>query len=133
MSNGAVEEQIPGDVRRYLAASVPSVPYLEAALLLRSEPDAYWNADNLSARLYVRQRDAADLLRDLVANGVAVASSEGFVRYTGDPVLRGVLDSVARTYAAHLFEVTKLLHSKGDRRAHVFAEAFRIRKEDGNG
>ena len=38
---------IPDDVRRFILTSVPSVPYLEAMLLLRGEPQAAWDASAL--------------------------------------------------------------------------------------
>jgi hypothetical protein len=121
---------IPDNTRRYIAANVPSVPYLEAALLLRAEPHSVWNAAGLSARLYVTERIAAALLQELRAAGLAEpAEQEGMVVYTRDESLAATLDAVAQAYATHLLEVTQLIHGNLDRRAHIFADAFRLKKD----
>jgi hypothetical protein len=120
---------IPGEVRRYLLGNVPSVPFLEAALLLRAEPESEWDAATLARRLYVRQRDAEELLAALRTAHLALPAGETTCRYTRDPELRKTLDAVANAYAANLFEVTELIHSKMDKRARVFADAFKLRKD----
>lgn len=119
---------LPADVRRFILTSIPSVPYLEAVLLLRSDPGAAWDAAQLARRLYVPERTAADLVEQLRASGVAQAAVEG-VRYAPAAELRVLLDRLAEAYAADLVTVTDLIHSRIDRRAQQFADAFRFRKE----
>lgn len=121
---------MPAEVRRFVLTSVPSVPYLEAVLLLRAEPGLDWDTARLSRRLYVRERTAVELLEQLVAAGVAVAPAEGgAVRYAPREELRELLDRVADAYAADLVAITDLIHSRIDKRAQQFADAFRFRKE----
>jgi hypothetical protein len=120
---------LPADVRRFILTSVPSVPFLEAVLLLRAEPQQAWNAAQLSRRLYVPERSGAELLELLRASGVAIAQGENGVRYAPTAELAEVLDRVAAAYAADLVTVTDLIHSRIDRRAQQFADAFRFRKE----
>ena len=91
---------IPDDVRRFLLGAIPSVPHLEALLLVRAEPDEPWTAARLARRLYVDENGAARLLRDLDA-----------------------------IYARHVVEVAELIQSSSDRKAQRFADAFRLRKE----
>ena len=43
--------ELPVDVRRFVLTSIPSVPYLEALLLLRAEPQHAWTAGDLARRL----------------------------------------------------------------------------------
>jgi hypothetical protein len=43
--------------------------------------------------------------------------------------LRQRIDQLAAAYSNHLLEVTHLIHSKTDRKAHHFAEAFKLRKD----
>ena len=119
--------ELPADVRRFILTSIPSVPYLEAVLLLRAEPEA-WSPQQLSQRLYVGERTAAELLSQLREGGVA-EEVEGGVRYAPVPALRELLGQVAQAYAADLVTVTTLIHSRIDRRAQQFADAFRFRKE----
>jgi len=48
----------PEELRRFVLTSIPSVPFLEALLLLRANPTQQWHADTLAQRLYVRERTA---------------------------------------------------------------------------
>lgn len=122
--------EIPADIRRFILGNIPSVPYLEAVLLLRAEPDHGWDTALLARRLYVGERTAADLLQSLAAAGIAVTGpgTQG-ARYGPAPDLRAMLDQVADAYASDLVAVTALIHSRIDKRAQQFADAFRFRKE----
>lgn len=122
--------ELPADVRRFVLTSVPSVPYLEALLLLRADPAQAWDAGQLARRLYVPERTAAELVALLGQSAIAVpAGDAGAVRYDPGAELAGLLDRVAQAYAADLVTVTGLIHSRIDRRAQRFADAFRFRKE----
>jgi hypothetical protein len=120
--------ELAPDIRRFVLTSVPSVPYLEAVLLLRAEPRHRWDAGELARRLYVPERAASELLAELRARGIAVAVDD-HVQYGPEPALAGMLDRVAQAYAADLLTVTDLIHSRIDRRAQQFADAFRFRKD----
>jgi hypothetical protein len=122
--------ELPADVRRFILTSVPSVPYLEALLLLRAEPSKSWDAGQLARRLYVPERTGAELVQLLHDSGIAAAVGEaGAVRYAPAAELAELLDRVAHAYATDLLTVTELIHSRIDRRAQRFADAFRFRKE----
>jgi DNA-binding IclR family transcriptional regulator len=120
--------ELQTDVRRFILTSIPSVPYLEAVLLARAEPATDWTPSRLARRLYVSEAVAEGLVRALVEAGVAVGDGEG-IRYAPDPELRALLDAVAAAYAADLVGITALIHSRIDKRAQQFADAFRFRKE----
>lgn len=122
--------ELPAEVRRLILTSIPSVPYLEAVLLLRAQPQQPWDGAQLARRLYVPERTAAELLQQLRDNGVAVEAEPGDgMRYGPPPDLAQRLDELARCYSADLVTVTDLIHSRIDRRAQQFADAFRIRKD----
>ena len=122
--------ELPADVRRFILTSVPSVPFLEAILLLRAEPQKAWDAAQLARRLYVPEREGVELLKSLRGSGIAdTAGGAESVRYAPTAELREVLDRVAAAYAADLVTITDLIHSRIDRRAQQFADAFRFRKE----
>lgn len=120
------------EMRRFILTSVPSVPYLEALLLLQSAPATAWDARALAARLYLGEPQAADLLAQLAAAGVA--QPEGGVtplyRYRpADDALAQRLHALAKAYAEDLVGVADLIHSRIDKRAQRFADAFRLRKD----
>ena len=120
--------EVPADVRRFILTSIPSVPFLGAVLLLRAEPERAWDAQRLARRLYVPERTAAELLEQLTAALVAQRGEAG-VLYAPPDELRALLDRLAAAYAADLVTVTDLIHSRIDKRAQQFADAFRFRKE----
>lgn len=121
--------ELPADVRRFILTSIPSVPYLEAVLLLRAEPRQAWTGSLLAQRLYVPERTAAELLAQLRESGVAEATADAAVRFAPRAELSDQLDRLAVAYTAHLMGVTDLIHSRVERRAQQFADAFRFRKD----
>ena len=121
--------QIPDDLRRFILTSVPSVPYLEAMLLLRAGPGADWQSADLARRLYIPQQKAEELLRQLVDAGL-VANEGSCWRWRPEAEGAALVDRLARIYAGELVEVTELIHTREERRARQFADAFRLRKKD---
>lgn len=120
---------VPDGVRRFLLGTMPSVPHLEALLLLHAAPDRDWTAETLAARLYVGKEVGITLLEDLAARDLIVPSATG-VRYEPrDAAVATVVDELANVYARHVVEVAELIHSSSDRKARRFADAFRLRKE----
>lgn len=121
---------IPDDLRRFILTSVPSVPYLEAVLLLQRERGTGWTAPLLARRLYLPEARAGELLGNLHAAGiVAESGAERTFTYEPQAELAAMLEKLAELYAANLVGVTDLIHSTVDRRAFQFADAFRLRKD----
>lgn len=122
---------LQAEVHRFILTSIPSVPYLEAVLLLRAEPSAPWDAPRLARRLYIPEANAAELLGQLAAAGVAAPEAENAVRYhPATAELAALLDAVAHQYTVNLVGVTDLIHSRTGKRAQQFADAFRWRKDN---
>lgn len=120
---------VPGDVRRFILTSVPSVPFLEALLLLRAE--ARTEPLGLARRLYIAEFHALELLHALQHSGIAARDEQGLFRYEpGTDALRQLLNELAATYAANLVDVTDLIHSRVDKRALQFADAFRFKQKE---
>jgi len=123
---------IPEDIRRFVLTSIPSVPFLEALLLMHADPARPWRRDTLAQRLYVREKMAEGLLADLCAAGMAAPCNQSADAYCYRPdgeALRERIDRLADLYATHLVEVTLLIHSSLDRKAQQFADAFKWRKD----
>ncbi len=126
------QEPVPGDVRRFILTSIVSVPYLEAMLLLRNEPDQPWDVSRVAKRLYMDEKRAAELLSLLRQGGVLQVVEEQLPSYCYSPAtdeLREMIDRLAEVYATNLVEVTHLIHSSMDKKAQQFADAFRLRKD----
>jgi hypothetical protein len=124
-----MHQPIPDDVRRFVLTRIPSVPFLEALLLMRAEPGG-WEAAKLAQRLYMPAAGAEDLLSQLAEAGFAASDLPAQDwRWEPDPEIAAVVDSLAIVYAENLIGITELIHSRQDRRAQQFADAFRWRKE----
>ncbi|TFZ07967.1 hypothetical protein [Ramlibacter humi] len=120
--------ELPPELRRFILTSIPSVPYLEAMLLLRAEPAREWAAPDVARRLYLPEPRVVELLQALAEAGIAQPAPGGF-RYGPAEELRELLDSVAAHYAADLVGVSDLIHSRAGKKAQQFADAFRWRKD----
>ena len=127
-----MNDLISQELRRFILTSIPSVPYLEALLLLRDEPDSAWSSARLAARLYLSEKGATALLAELtsfqIVDSSPVLPTEFHYRPQTEE-LRKIIDELAAAYSKHLMEVTHLIHSKIDRKAHQFADAFKLRKD----
>ena len=125
------EGTIPEDVRRFILLSIASVPHLEAILMLRAQSREAWSASTVATRLYIPEMRAAEILADLQASGLLERAEGGAAtyRYQPAPELAAVIDRTAETYAADLVGVTDLIHSKTGKKAQIFADAFKIRKD----
>lgn len=124
-----MRHEFPDAIRRFILTSIPSVPYLEAMLLLRAEPGQAWDAALAARRLYISQQRAGELLRNLAEAGIAVPGPNGGWNYGPDPALAALIDEVARLYSLDLVGVANLIHARNDSRARQFADAFRFRKD----
>jgi hypothetical protein len=106
---------IPEDLRRFIQLSVPSVPFLEALLLMRAHVDTSWDATLLAQRLYLGDAACARLMQALTAAGFAQhePGHPGHFRYAPQsPALRALLDRLAATYARNLVGVSMLIHAR---------------------
>jgi hypothetical protein len=129
--SGARDAGVPEDVRRFVLTSVPSVPYLEALLIFRASPEAL-RVRTLAERLYVSEERARDLVAQLTASRLVRPGSDDAVdfRYApATPELDRLIERLAHVYATHLLDITRLIHSNTERKAHQFADAFKLRKD----
>lgn len=124
--------ELPSDLRRFIVTNIPSVPYLEAILLLRAEPQKAWPVRDMAARLYIAEADAETLLDSAAHNGIAEVHAGSSAAYSYRPQsedLAAMLDRLAAHYAGDVITVATLIHGRTDKRAQQFADAFRWRKD----
>lgn len=130
--------ELAPDLRRFIVTNIPSVPYLEAILLLRSQPQRGWTARDMAGRLYVGEAQAAALLDASVNAGIAARvpdtetnTDSSIVYQPATPELAQMLDRLATHYASDVITVATLIHHRPPEStpAQQFADAFRWRKE----
>jgi hypothetical protein len=121
---------VPDDVRRFILTSIPSVPYLEALLLLRANRSRTWDSYNVASRLYISEGQALELLQVMEEARIASRTEQGAFTYSpATPDLDGVVEALAHTYSQDLVGVTDLIHSRLEKRAYQFSDAFRWKKD----
>lgn len=122
---------LPEDLRRFLLFSVPSVPFLEALLLFHAEPLATLDAEAVARRLYLGTGSAGALVQALAEARLVAEQPAGGFRYgPQDDELAGLIDRLARAYAADVVGISELIHAGASRSGHRFADAFKLRKDD---
>jgi hypothetical protein len=125
------QEQLTAELRRLIFA-IPSIPHLEAVLLMRREL-GLWDASRLAQRLYLPIERAAQILADLVVAQMCGPAGETFgaYRYAPMPEMETLVDSLQRYYSRHLIEVTNMIHANSRRHSRIqeFADAFKWRRK----
>lgn len=124
-------EPIPEELRRFLLTSVPSVPFVEALLLLRDAEGATVETTQIARRLYMPEHAVAAVLEQLAAARIIERAPQGPAahRFAPHPELAAVVEQLATYYRSNLVEVTDIIHSRTARKAQHFADAFRLRKD----
>jgi len=123
-------ETVPEDLRRFILTSIPSVPALEALLLLKGEAGRGWSLAEIARRLYMTEGAARETLRALCESGMAAANAPDVYRFMpSSEELRALVDRLADAYARDLIGVTALIHSRMGKSAQAFADAFKLRKD----
>jgi len=127
--------RISEDVRRFILA-LPSVPHLEAILLMRRSVGASWQADALAKYLYITEEQAGSLLKDLCVAGICGFEPAAPARHFYRPdsaELAKLIDRLSDFYARNIIEVTNIIHANAQKnhskKIQQFADAFRLRKE----
>lgn len=117
------------ELRRFILTSVPSVPFVEAMLFFR-ESTSPVTIERLARHLYISERQAAEIFGQLRSARVLTRNEvDGSHVYAPAPEIAPLVEQLAAAYRARLLETTFLIHSRTDRMAQQFADAFKIRKE----
>jgi hypothetical protein len=123
---------ISDDVRRFVLTSIPSVPYLEAVLLFHHSAAVERDAGEVARALYVPEPRAQELLDLLLSAGILASCPGVPPRWRFEPrdeALRLAIHELALAYPSDVIAITHLIHDSAGRNAHMFADAFRIRKD----
>ena len=123
---------IPDSLKRFILLAIPSVPYLEATLLLRGQPQKLWDRQEISQRLFLGEAAEKALFEELKAGGILAMDPDlpSQCRYEPRSVeLAQMIDLLAEIYPKNLVAITNLIHSKLNRKARQFADAFLLRKD----
>ncbi|WP_338763962.1 hypothetical protein [Massilia sp. METH4] len=97
---------------RSFVLTLPSVPFLEALLLLHGTPGQIWTAEAIAQRLYLQSVERGhDIVRELAARGFCACTPDGQVMYRpADAAQHRLIGELAREYQHRLIEITHLVH-----------------------
>ncbi len=124
---------IPNEVEQFLLAAIDTVPHLEALLLIFQNPATVWSVDELAARIYVGNAQAAVVLEDLTRRQLVTRVEESppkFQFIARSPEQTELLNQVAKAYRTQLVQVARFIHSKPSASVRDFARAFRLKDRD---
>jgi hypothetical protein len=127
------QREIPEEVRAFIAQYITSVEQLEVLLLARGSPDRTWTAEEVSAELRTAVHSARARLADLADRSLLKRGSETYSYVPEPDGVRTVIDRLAQIYATHRYTVIDLIFAKPVDNILVFANAFRLRKEEDDG
>ncbi len=106
-------KEISADLRSFVL-TLPSIPFLEALLLLHGAPGTIWTAEAIAQRLYLQSVARADaIVRELAARGFCACTADGMLIYRpADDALHALIAELAREYQGRLIEITQLVHGR---------------------
>ncbi len=126
------QEILTEDLRR-LIFSIPSIPHLEALLLMRRSAES-WPPARLAQRLYLSVDRTTGILSDLVEVGICSVDGDADRIYRYAPFtaeLDVLVGSLECYYSQNLIDVTNMIHESLRRhfRIREFADAFKWNKK----
>jgi hypothetical protein len=129
MNSARDPADLPPDVVELVLEYADSVPHLEALQLVWEGDEKTWTAAAVAARLYVEDRAAAAILRDLHLKGLLVARDETY-RKPDDAAAREIVVKLVQAYRTNLSAVARLIHSRAPASVREFARAFRLKDDN---
>ena len=129
------QDEIPPDVRAFIADYLDSVVQLETLLMLHGAPERHWDADDLARDLRIERGWAQGQLDGLCEQGLAACGDSaegGGRRYRYAPAsaaMRSAVAGLAKAYAERRVTVISLIFAKPADNLRAFSDAFRIRKD----
>ena len=123
------QKNLPEDLIRFINTSIPGIPFLEALLLLKTEPEKSWDVESVCNRLYLPTTMVTNLLESLCAAGMATEDISHFRYQPRSDELRDLIDRLSESYQNNLVEVTGIIHSSTGNKAQIFADAFKWKRD----
>jgi hypothetical protein len=122
---------IPDDVAQFIANHIDSVEVLEVLLLLRERASEEWTDESVARELRINPVSTAARLKALAARGLL--SSRDAVAFRYAPVTTAIdatVRRVAECYKERRVSVITAIFSRPNENVRIFADAFRIRKDE---
>lgn len=127
------ERGIPRKVEVFVINNIYAVEQLEVLLLLRKDPEKKWSAEAVNTVMRTNTSSIAERLEALNTLKLVQKKQEGaqsLYQYAPTSDTKEVVDELAKFYGTHRHVVIELIYSRPAEKIRIFADAFRIRKDD---
>jgi hypothetical protein len=130
------EGQLSEELLAFIRQHIHSVEQLEMLLLVRREKGD-WTPEKVSEEMRTALPSAFDRLADLEQRGLLVSHRNGtgpayrYAPKSGE--LEQIVSSLADAYAERKYTIIDLIFSKPIDKIRVFANAFRLRRDEDDG
>ena len=132
----ANDDEIPQEVRAFIAEHINSVVEVEMLLLLQVDPSRQWAAEEISQKLRIDARWVQSQLNSLCTRQVLICTEQPDPTYRyapRNPALERAIAGLMDAYANYRVTVISLIFSKPIEKIRSFADAFVLRKEKPDG
>lgn len=117
--------------RDFVRARLGSLIQLDVALLLHADASVWWSAERVAAQLRVSEEAAGHALEALASRNLLDVRIANDLSYRFAPWHESAAELIAEI-AEHHYEAREVVARGGsETAAERFADAFRIRKNDG--
>jgi hypothetical protein len=127
--------RLTAEVRAFVRDHLRSLEQLELLLLLLEDETRWWSAEAAARELWTSAAAAAARLEEMSKRnllGVRI-SDQLYFRYAPvSPTLDAAVRETARAYKEKPVAVAAAIHSQPVDEIRAFADAFRLRKEEGS-
>lgn len=128
-------DRITPEVKRFIANTINSAEQLEVLIFMMSNADTEWSARSVSAETRLPEDSAAAKLADLCAAQLLTVHDENdetLYRYSphSTALADEVAESLERAYREGRDTLIQLIYSKPLQNIRIFADAFRIRRDE---
>ena len=121
---------LSSEVRGFVTEHIHSVVQLETLLLLCRQREQQWTAEAVARELRIDRGAAAAELADLQLHGLVALRGSSYVYAPRAARAEQIVAELAAAYEDQRVAVINLIYSKPSDRIRVFADAFRLRKDE---
>lgn len=124
-------EEVPEELRVFIAESIDSVELLQVLFLLFKNPDKRWSVKEITQELRSAESSIETRLACLYSRGVLLEDQNspglhGFLPAT--PALSGKIKALAEEYEVRPYRIIELIYSRPKDALRAFADAFKLRE-----
>ena len=128
--------QLPNEIQEFIIQHIDSLEQIEILLLLSGAPGRTWTPNEVIMQLRSSTESVQKRLETLVAHGLVVEvdpQTHAHQYHPATPDLARAVDQLATNYRERRLKVIECIFSKPISSLRIFADAFRIRKDQNHG